>query len=79
MKLRAFALAEEEAAPFGDLDRPDLYFQYYQELYGGRMGSLAPFAFRLLLAELPQYQGDHAETLTRLHKILATVRKVKLK
>lgn len=76
MKLRSFSLAEVESEPFGDLDRPDLYFQFYPELYGGRMGSLVPFAFRLLLAELPQYLSKHQEALNRLHALLATVRKI---
>lgn len=76
MKLRSFSLAEVEAEPFGDLDRPDLYFQFYPELYGGRMGSMVPFAFRLLLAEIPQYFTKHQEALNRLHVLLATVRKV---
>ena len=78
MKLRSFSLAEVESEPFGDLDRPDLYFQFYPELYGGRMGCLVPFAFRLLLAELPQYLTKHQEALNRLHTLLATVRKVLL-
>lgn len=76
MKLRSFSLAEVESEPFGDLDRPDLYFQFYPELYGGRVGSMVPFAFRLLLAELPQYLAKHQEALNRLHTLLATVRKV---
>jgi hypothetical protein len=76
MKLRSFSLAEVESEPFGDLDRPDLYFQFYPELYGGRMGSMVPFSFRLLLAELPQYLTKHQEALNRLHTLLATVRKV---
>lgn len=76
MKLRSFSLAEVESEPFGDLDHPDLYFQFYPELYGGRVGSMVPFAFRLLLAELPQYLKKHQEALNRLHALLATVRKV---
>nr|CAD7198236.1 unnamed protein product [Timema douglasi] len=76
VKLRSFSLAEVESEPFGDLDRPDLYFQFYPELYGGRLGSMVPFAFRLLLAELPQYTGKYKDALNKLHILLATVRKV---
>lgn len=76
VKLRSFSLAEVESEPFGDLDHPDLYFQFYPELYGGRMGSMVPFSFRLLLAELPQYLTKHQEALSRLHVLLATVRKI---
>ena len=46
MKLRQFSVAEVEAEAFGDLDRPDLYFQFYPDMYGGRRGAMAPFAFR---------------------------------
>ncbi|XP_067006272.1 trafficking protein particle complex subunit 12 [Anabrus simplex] len=76
IKLRSFSLAEVESEPFGDLDRPDLYFQFYPELYGGRMGSMVPFAFRLLVAELPQYLLKPQEALERLHSLLAVVRKI---
>jgi hypothetical protein len=37
---------------------------------------MVPFAFRLLLAELPQYLTKHQEALNRLHALLATIRKV---
>jgi trafficking protein particle complex subunit 12 len=76
VKLRSFSLAEVEAEPFGDLERPDLYFQYYPDMYKNRQGTLVPFSFRLLLAELPQYLNKGKEALTRLHTILATVRQV---
>nr|CAD7262308.1 unnamed protein product [Timema shepardi] len=76
VKLRSFSLAEVESEPFGDLDRPDLYFQFYPELYGGRLGSMVPFAFRLLIAELPQFTGKYKDALNKLHILLATVRKM---
>ncbi|KAF4526745.1 hypothetical protein B566_EDAN015092 [Ephemera danica] len=76
VKLRSFSLAEVEAEPFGDLDRPDLYFQYYPDMHGSRQGTMVPFSFRLLLAELPQYLNKGREAMTRLHVMLAVVRKI---
>ncbi len=76
VKLRQFSVAEVEAEPFGDLDRPDLYFEFYPELYPNRSGSMVPFSFRLLLAELPQHLGKHHETLDRLYALLAKVTQV---
>jgi len=37
---------------------------------------MVPFAFRLLLAELPQHLGKQHETLDRLYTLLAKVREV---
>ena len=69
-------MAEVEAEPFGDLDRPDLYFQFYPEMYPMRRGSMVPFAFRLLVAELPQYLGKYHDALDRLYALLNTVENV---
>ncbi|KAG0431419.1 hypothetical protein HPB47_021802 [Ixodes persulcatus] len=73
VKLRKFALAEVEAEAFGDLDRPDLYYEFYPDSYPGKRGSMVPFAFRLLLAELPQFQGNHSTALNALYKLLNVV------
>ena len=51
VKLKHFSVAEAEAAAFGDLDKPDLFYEYYPEQYPGRKGSLVPWPLRLLLAE----------------------------
>ncbi|XP_064121150.1 trafficking protein particle complex subunit 12-like [Macrobrachium nipponense] len=72
IKLRRFSLAEVECQYFGDLDAPDLYFEFYPELYGGRKGSMVPFGFRLLVAELPQYLGKHTQALDRLSALQRT-------
>ena len=52
VKLRRFSLAEVECQYFNDLDAPDLYFEFYPELYGGRKGSMVPFGFRFVLSSL---------------------------
>jgi hypothetical protein len=46
LKLKQFSNAEVEAEPFGDLDRPDLYYDYYPAVYHERRGSMVPFQFR---------------------------------
>ncbi|CAL4095189.1 unnamed protein product, partial [Meganyctiphanes norvegica] len=76
IKLRRFSLAEVECQYFDDLDAPDLYFEFYPELYGGRKGSMVPFGFRLLVAELPQYLGKHTQALDRLNALLTTCDKI---
>ena len=82
--MKQFSTVEVEAEVFGDLDRPDLYYEYYsrietqnpQNLDINKVGSMVPFGFRLLLAELPQYLGKHHEAIDRLHHLLATVDKI---
>ncbi|XP_056631010.1 trafficking protein particle complex subunit 12 [Diorhabda sublineata] len=76
VKTKAFNIASAEAEPFGNVDKPDMYFQFYPEMYGGRLGSMASFSFRLLLAELPMHCGKAKESITRLFKVLATVRQI---
>ena len=38
IKLRLYTHAENECQAFGNLDRPDLYYEYYPEVYPGRRG-----------------------------------------
>ncbi|XP_030346783.1 trafficking protein particle complex subunit 12 isoform X2 [Strigops habroptila] len=74
VKLNLFQNAEMEFEPFGNLDQPDLYYEYYPHVYPGRKGSMVPFSLRILHAELPQYLGNPQESLDRLHsmKIICT-------
>ncbi|NXO00660.1 TPC12 protein, partial [Rhinopomastus cyanomelas] len=74
VKLDLFHNAEMEFEPFGNLDQPDLYYEYYPHVYPGRKGSMVPFSMRILHAELPQYLGNPQESLNRLHsmKIICT-------
>ncbi|XP_015601566.1 trafficking protein particle complex subunit 12 [Cephus cinctus] len=75
-KLKQIDILENESRPFGNLDKPDMFFTFYPELYGTRPGSMASFAFRLLLAEIPSYCGKSKLAMDNLHKILATVRQI---
>ncbi|XP_074516061.1 trafficking protein particle complex subunit 12 [Sebastes fasciatus] len=68
-KLNLFQNAELECEPFGNLDQPDLYYEYYPTVYPGRRGSMVPFSMRLLHAELPQYLAKPQEALDRLHNL----------
>lgn len=38
VKLGLFQNAEMEFEPFGNLDQPDLYYEYYPQVYPGRKG-----------------------------------------
>jgi len=76
VKLRQFSVAEAEAAAFGDLDSPDLFYQYYPELYPNRRGSIVPWSLRLLLAELPMYNNKQVPAMNKLFYLLRTVRKM---
>ncbi|XP_062252783.1 trafficking protein particle complex subunit 12 [Platichthys flesus] len=69
IKLNLFQNAELEFEPFGNLDHPDLYYEYYPTVYPGRRGSMLPFSMRLLHAELPQYLAKPQEALDRLHTL----------
>ncbi|XP_077441612.1 trafficking protein particle complex subunit 12 [Vanacampus margaritifer] len=68
-KLNLFQNAELEFEPFGDLDQPDLFYEYYPIVYPGRRGSMVPFSMRLLHAELPQHLAKPQEALDRLHNL----------
>lgn len=74
-KARLTEMAYNEAQAFGDLDGPDLYFEFYPEL--GKRGTMVPFSFRLLAAQLPAYyNGQINRAQSRLCQLLATVRRI---
>lgn len=60
IKLGMSELCQSEAEPFGQLNRPDVYFEFSPEMYPTRRGSMVPFSLRLLLAELPMYGAGGA-------------------
>uniref|UniRef100_A0A8C3RKF2 Trafficking protein particle complex subunit 12 n=1 Tax=Chelydra serpentina TaxID=8475 RepID=A0A8C3RKF2_CHESE len=76
VKLNLFQNAEVEFEPFGNLDQPDLYYEYYPHVYPGRKGSMVPFSMRILHAELEQYLGNPQESLDRLHSMKTICTKI---
>lgn len=77
LKLKQLTTVESEASAFGNLEQNvDLYFQYYPEQYGTRQGSMVPFGFRVLLAELPMHVGKPLDAMDRLYSLLALVDKL---
>ncbi|KAM9201071.1 trafficking protein particle complex subunit 12 isoform 1-T1 [Dugong dugon] len=76
VKLGLFQNAEMEFEPFGNLDQPDLYYEYYPHVYPGRRGSMVPFSMRILHAELRQYLGSPQESLDRLHRMKTICSKI---
>lgn len=77
-RIREFKIAESELEAFNNFQNPDMHFEYYQDSYGqGRKGSMVPFHFRLLAAEIPQYASkDYNGSVNKLTKILSTVEQV---
>ncbi|XP_065843240.1 trafficking protein particle complex subunit 12-like [Oscarella lobularis] len=75
-KLKMFNVAHTELEAFHDFDQPDLYFEYHPDIYPEKKGSLVPFSFRLLAAELPQYLGKQQEALDKLYRLLDACKKV---
>lgn len=67
-------MAYNEVLAFGDLDRPELYYEYYPEL--GKRGTMVPFSFRLLAAELPAHHHLITRAQSQLCQLLATVRRI---
>ncbi|XP_070556829.1 trafficking protein particle complex subunit 12-like [Ptychodera flava] len=76
MKLRLFSTVEVEIEAFGNLDKPDLFYEFYTEMYPGKRGSMVPFSFRMLHAELPQYNGRPQDTIDRLYYLHAITSKI---
>ncbi|OWF45748.1 trafficking protein particle complex subunit 12-like [Mizuhopecten yessoensis] len=76
MKLKLYNIVESELQGFQNLDTPDLYYEFYPQIYPGRKGTIVSFGMRLLHAELPHYLGRSQEALDRLHYILAVTQKI---
>lgn len=51
--------------------------KFYPDTYNNRIGSMAPFAFRLLIARLPSYFGSYRCSLDRLTDMLLICTRIK--
>lgn len=76
VKLQLFNMAEAESEPFGDLDRPDLYYEFYGDVFGRRQGCMVPFTLRLLLPRISTCVGKFGIALDRLYSVLNVVTKI---
>ncbi|KAI8433069.1 hypothetical protein MSG28_013927 [Choristoneura fumiferana] len=75
-RVRLGAAAAREGAALRDCAQPDMYYQFYPEQYGDRSGSMAPFALRLLVAELPAHAGQPGQALDKLYGVLCVVQQM---
>ena len=69
-------MAYTEVSAFGDLESPDLYYDYYPTEYQGRRGTMVPFSLRLLAAQIPARYQRPDESQRKLCRLLYTVRKI---
>lgn len=76
VKLQEFELAKFEATPFGQLENPDVFFDFNSQV-NKKSGSIASFSFRLLLAELPIHLDAPKVALENLIDMLDITRKIK--
>lgn len=78
VRIREFKIADSELVAFQEFENADMYYEYYQDLYGqGRKGSMVPFHFRLMAAEVPQYAAkDYNGTCNKLQKILQVIHEI---
>ncbi|XP_050355869.1 trafficking protein particle complex subunit 12 isoform X2 [Nymphalis io] len=72
-RIKLYEPLMKEAEPFGDLSKPDMFYQFYPDSYENRTGSLVPFSLRLLIAELPMHVNKPDEAMDRLYAMLDVI------
>ncbi|VTJ77675.1 Hypothetical predicted protein [Marmota monax] len=79
VKLGLFQNAEMEFEPFGSLDQPDLYYEYYPHVYPGRRGKTAHLMLDYVLAVdayrmvIKYYPEQEPQLLSGIGRILLQV------
>lgn len=76
IKTQLAEVAAIEIKAFRNLDSPDLYYEFYPEFDGQKKGTMVPFSFRLLAAEIPAHNNELNESQDKLCQLLAAVRKI---
>ncbi|VDN18944.1 unnamed protein product [Gongylonema pulchrum] len=77
MALKLYVLLNEELASFEELDAPDLYYQYYPNLFSQKQkGSLVLFSMRLIHAEALCFTPFPWAALERIDRLEQNVNKV---
>ncbi|VDO47592.1 unnamed protein product [Onchocerca flexuosa] len=77
MALKLYTLLNDELIPFEELDAPDLFYQYYPNLYSKSCkGSLVLFSMRLIHAEALRFTSNPWATLVRIDRLEKNVNKV---
>jgi len=55
IKLRQYSIAYQELKALGNLDRPEMFYEHYPNVFKGKKGSIVPFSIRVIAAELPRH------------------------
>ena len=65
--------ASEEMASFGELESPDLFYDFNPTGLGKPSGCMVPFSLRLSHAQIPSLTGDPGTSLSRLSRLLSAL------
>lgn len=74
VKLGLFQNAETEFEPFGNLDQPDLYYEYYPQTYPGRRGKALAVNVCAFACMLLRFAHNHASSASLIYPVLENQR-----
>ncbi|KAG0182628.1 hypothetical protein DFQ28_005719 [Apophysomyces sp. BC1034] len=78
-KLGLYQLASAEFDKLGDLNRPELTYEYHAQAYPDRSGSIVPFELWVLWASLPAWLKYPLVTLERITVLAVRCKKMQVK